>query len=94
MYILPKNILFCLNQKVTLNNFQHEFDQFDLKSRWEPQPGYLTSFSFQVWMDSIVIVRYINPALHTLYTITGTNVADIGFKNAEDYSHRIHGYCE
>ena len=94
MYVESANLLFCLNQKVTLNNFQHEFDQFDLKSRWEPQPGYLTSFSFQVWMDSIVIVRYINPALHTLYTITGTNVADIGFKNAEDYSHRIHGYCE
>ena len=28
MYILPTNILFCLNQKVTQNNFKREFDQW------------------------------------------------------------------
>ena len=64
MYIKPTNILFCLNPKVKL---KHSIEIYltDKKSRWELQPGYLTSFSCQVCVDSIV--QYTKGASHLIF---------------------------
>ena len=52
MHIKPTNILFCVNQKVTQTLFIPQIFIWLETCRWVPQPGYLTSFSCQVCVES------------------------------------------